>query len=246
MLLELGENPYIKDKLTPLDGAIEALNAVLEEASFEELKVLLFLSGGSALNILSGLDESSFSDNVTLATLDERYSYDPMVNNMSQIMLTDFFTKVREQGANFIDSRVGELESLQDMANRINNEIIKWFDKNSGGKVVATVGIGPDGHIAGIMPFPENPEVFKSMFDDGNNNHMVVGYDADNRNQHPLRVTATFNLIRKIDVAVVHAAGDNKKDAIEKVLAKEGDLATTPARILREIEGKVFLFTDQN
>lgn len=245
MLLEMGENPYIKDKLTPLDGATEALNAILEEADAEDKKVLLLLSGGSALNILSGLDESVFSDNVTFTTLDERYSTDPMVNNMSQIMSTPFFEKVREQGASLIDTRVGDLESQSDMTQRVNEAMEKWFADNPDGKVIATIGIGPDGHIAGIMPYPEDHETFKRLFDDGDNAHLVVGYDAESKNPHRLRITSTFNLIRKIDAVVVYAAGDNKKEAVGRVLSEEGDLASTPARILREIEGKVFLFTDQ-
>lgn len=246
MLIEFSENPYIKDELTPLDGAVEAVNALLEEAAENNKKTLLLLSGGSSLDILKGVDASLLSPDITLAPLDERFSTNPLENNMAQISQTDFYTSALENGVHVVDTRVEEGESGEGLCERFNKALLEWFNENPDGKVIATVGVGPDGHLSGIMPHPEDPEGFRRKFDDGDSNHLVVFYDAGDKNPYPLRVTTTLNLLRKIDVSVVYAVGDNKKEAIEKVKSSEGSLAATPARVLREVPGKVFLFTDQN
>jgi 6-phosphogluconolactonase/glucosamine-6-phosphate isomerase/deaminase len=245
MLVETRENPYIKEKLTPLDGATECLNALLEGFKENNTNVLLLLSGGSSLEILNGLDADLIGPKVTICPLDERYSTNPEENNMAQVERTEFFRKARENGAMAIDTRVMEGESQEALAARFNGALVEWFEDNPAGKVIATVGIGPDGHISGIMPYPEEAEKFKVMFDDGNSDHLVEAYDAGDKNPYPLRVTTTMNLIKKIDAAVCYVIGENKKEAVQKVLAQEGSIEVTPARILREIPGKVFLFTDQ-
>lgn len=246
MIIVTTENPEIKEKVGPLDGAKACMNALLEEAGEEQKKILLLLSGGSSLEILAGINEDLISPAVTICPLDERYSTNPEENNMGQIDQTDFFRKARENGAGMIDTRVLQGESQENLAKRFNQALLDWLKENPDGKIVATVGVGADGHVSGMMPYPENPQKFYEMFDGGNTEKLVVGYDAGDKNQYPLRATTTMNLIRKIDVAVCYVAGNNKKEAVLRLLSEEGDLATTPARILREIPGKVFLFTDQN
>ena len=108
--------------------------------------------------------------------------------------------------------------------------------------MVITQGIGEDGHTAGIMPYPENSALFKSLFDDPEK--WVVGYDAEGRNEHPLRVTVTLSFLREVvDHSIVYAVGDGKKEALRQVLAETGTLWQTPARIIHEMRN-VMLFTD--
>lgn len=245
MVVEFEENPHISNMLKPKDGVICALNAIFDELNAKEVSILFLLSGGSSIDILNKIDTDLITNRVTLCTLDERYSLDPNINNMDQIMQTSFFKKARENGANVIDTRVLGGESQEALAERFNSALKNWIVDNPDGKIIATVGIGPDGHVSGIMPFPEDAQKFHELFDDGDPSHLVVGYDATGKNEFALRVTTTFNLLRKIDAAVCYVVGESKRDAVYKLRADEGSIEETPARILKEIPGKVFLFTDQ-
>lgn len=245
MIIETKKNPQFKEGVSPLDGAKDCLNALLEEAGEAGKKVLLMLTGGSSLEILDGINTDLVTPSITICPLDERYSTNPEENNMSQIDQTEFFKKSRENGAGMIDTRVMQGESQDNLAMRFNESLLRWLGDNPDGKVIATVGVGPDGHVSGIMPYPEDPQKFNEIFNDGNSEHLVVGYDAGKKNQYPLRATTTMNFMRKIDAAVCYVVGESKREAVKKLLSDRGDIAQTPARILCEIPGKVFLFTDQ-
>ena len=200
---------------------------------FHEIRgpVLFLSSGGSSLELLDGLQ---IGENVTVSVLDERYSTDPTVHNFAQ-----FFERIRPNA--FIDTRVGQNETLQQLAERFEKELREWKNKNPGGKIMITQGMGSDGHTAGIMPYPENPQLFKELFE--NTEHWVVGYDAKEKNEYPMRVTVTMPFLRTADYSIAYITGEKKKPAFERVLAKLGSLADTPARIMREMKN-VQLFTD--
>ncbi len=228
-----------------LAEALGALRDSLKEKQQANTPVLLLLSGGSSLALLEGQEPTVIGNNVTISPLDERYSTNPAENNMAQIAATEFYRKALERGAQTIDARVKEGESREDLARRFNDGLLEWIRSHPDGKIIATTGIGPDGHVSGIMPYPEDPEGFNARFDDGDSTHLVVGYDAGDKNQYSERVTTTMNLLRKIDTAIAYVTGSGKKEAVRRVLSDEGNIAETPARILKEIPGKVLLFTDQ-
>lgn len=244
MGIEMASTEYAESSSLLMD-AKKALHGVLTEHFASVTPTLLLLSGGSSLALLEGQEASVVGNNVTIAPLDERYSTNPSENNMAQIAATSFYEKAIGNGAHVIDTRVKEGESREELAKRFNDALVEWIKSHPNGKIIATTGIGPDGHVSGVMPYPEDAEGFTTRFDDGDNAHLVVGYDAGDKNQYPERVTTTMNLIRKIDTAIAYVAGSGKKEAVRRVLSDEGSIAETPARILKEISGKVLLFTDQ-
>ncbi|MDO8269362.1 MAG: 6-phosphogluconolactonase [Candidatus Levybacteria bacterium] len=222
----------------------DKLDFLLGETKKRGSEVLLLLSGGSSLSLLSEVNPSSLNSRTTVTVLDERYSSDPMVNNMAQIMETDFYKKSKALGVQVIDTRVKNNETRDELAQRFNEGLIDWLAKNQDGVIIATIGMGPDGHISGIMPFSEDPEKFRDLFDNGNENNLVVGYDVGDKNPYSQRVTTTMNMLRRINKAVAYISGENKRSAWSRLTASEGSLAATPARILNEITGDVFVFTD--
>lgn len=206
--------------------------------SMSRQPILFLLSSGSAFNLLKEIDTENFGKHVTIGVLDERFSTDPKINNFAQFTATDFYRRVKEKEVQFIDTRVKEEETMEELAERFEKALRTWKEKNPEGKVVITQGIGPDGHTAGIMPHPEGPEMFE------NPDTWVLGYDAGNRLQHPLRVTTTFPFFRNIvDYSVVYVKGEEKKEILEKVMAKQDSLAQIPALIIHEMK-EVILFTD--
>jgi 6-phosphogluconolactonase/glucosamine-6-phosphate isomerase/deaminase len=144
------------------------------------------------------------------------------------------------RGAVFLDSSVYDLESLDTYALRYESYIKKWIKLYPNGIIRATVGIGPDGHTSGILPHPEDPAKFETLF---NGEKLIVGYDVGNKNPHRFRMTSTFTLMKKFDKVLTYMQGSNKKEALQKVMAEEGDHAATPGRIIRELK-QVELFTD--
>ena len=226
-----------KDKALVKAGSF--LNQVFNQ--FKKFKILFMSSGGSSLGILDKIDTGLINKNFTITVLDERFSRNPKINNFSQLMQTDFFKGVKKGGANFIDTRVKRNDSLEDFSNQFEEKIKKWKKRYSRGKVIATCGVGIDGHIAGIMPFPGNQEKFYNLFDQ--KNKWVVGYDS--KNTYPLRVTATLSFLRLIDCSVVYVVGIKKTQALKKIVKRNGFFHETPSRILKEMKN-VTIFTNIN
>ncbi len=234
--LHVGEN---EEEALNLASAI--FKATLKRANNETKKVLLALSGGSALSLLNLISREDLGENITITVLDERWSSDPTVNNFSQIKASKFYKEATSSGSSFIETIPQSSETRDELAMRFNQSISTWFSENPNGLVIATVGIGEDGHTSGMMPFPENKDKFNTLFN--NENIFVVGYDATGKNPYPDRVTTNMNFMRRINTAIVYAIGEKKRESLLKLFAEKGDLASTPARILKEMKN-VQLFTD--
>ena len=190
---------------------------------------LFLASGGSSLVILDKLDASLFNSSSIVSVLDERYSTDPKINNFSQLMSTPFYEKAKANGTRFIDTRIINNESADALALRWQKELEK-INKT----IIATVGMGPDGHISGIMPFPEDSSYFNKTFNDATK--LIAYYDAGKKNQYPLRITSTLPMLERTDYAVAFIVGNNKENALKKALNEHGSLAETPARIYRDMK----------
>lgn len=240
--MENMERYYSENTESVRTQATDKLNEVLKELHNSSTPTLLLLSGGSSLELLKDLDTEFLSPDVTVTVLDERYSKNPGENNMAQIMSAGlFYQRALNRGVQFIDTRVRDNESQKDLAKRFDTALKEWMADNPNGKIVATTGIGPDGHISGMMPYPEDEEKFKELFE--NNDSYVTPYDAGDKNPFPLRVTTNMNLMRKIDHAVVYAVGESKRDALRRFGSETGSLSETPSRILHELKN-VYIFTD--
>ena len=228
-----------RDKV--LREAMKGLNGCLRENRSKP--ILLMLSGGSALELLAGIDMRWIGKHITVTVLDERFSQDPAVNNFSQLAETEFYKKAERKGVDYIDTRVHGKVTLQGLAKKFASGLKKWKRRYlKKGKIIITQGVGQDGHTAGIMGYPANPKKFQQLFE--NEEKWVVGYTAKGKTQYPLRITVTLPFLRnEVDCAVVYVTGFSKERALKRVLAKEGTLARTPARIVHEMKG-VKLFTD--
>jgi 6-phosphogluconolactonase/glucosamine-6-phosphate isomerase/deaminase len=230
-----------KDKATATHEAAAALSAELTRLAQEKTPVLLLVSGGSALAILDSIDPAGLGPLVTLGVLDERYSTDPQVNNFQQLMQTSLYTNAKGSGSNFIDTRVQEAETQASLSARFEDALRAWKKAHPTGQLIITQGIGPDGHTSGVLPFPENPARFSELFIDPS--IWVAAYDASGKNPYPLRVTTTLSFLQQVNNSFVFACGEDKKAALAALLADDGSLAQTPARIIHQMP-QVAVFTD--
>jgi 6-phosphogluconolactonase/glucosamine-6-phosphate isomerase/deaminase len=232
----------ITEKNNIVEKAGITLNDMFKERNGKPL--LMLLSGGSSLNLLDHVEQDSLGPDVTVGMLDDRFTRDTSINSCALIKGqetgTSFYTKVLAAETTFLDSYPDQLDTLETYAEKYESFIKKWMKLYPDGIIRATVGIGPDGHTSGILPHPESPEKFEKLF---NGERLIVGYDVENKNPHRYRMTSTFTLMRKFDQVLTFMQGENKKEALQKVMAEEGSLAETPGRIVRELKN-VTIFTD--
>lgn len=210
---------------------------------FEQNKdtpLLFLVSGGSAFSLLENLPLPDEAKNITITVLDERADASLDINNFSQLEKTTFFLQAYKKGATFISTKRNNEETWDEVSIRFEERLRNWREDNPTGLIVATLGMGPDGHTSGIMPFPEDRELFEKLF---NKESWIKMYDATGKNPYPIRITTTLTFLKEIDYAIVFITGENKREAYTKFLTKEGDIAETPIRIVKEMK-KADIFTD--
>jgi 6-phosphogluconolactonase/glucosamine-6-phosphate isomerase/deaminase len=218
----------------------EQLSKMLSSVS--NSPTLLLLSGGSALEILPYVLLPENAHELTIMMLDERFSKQKEENNFFVFSKTDFYTRAREAGAVIINTESAEEKTVEALAKKMSDTLTNWKKNNPRGSVIATLGIGADGHTAGIMPYPENTALFETLFNDGNK--WVVGYDASGKNSIPLRATVTLPFLKdEIDQGIAYVTGSSKHNALERAIADTGSLPETPARIFRDMKN-LSLYTD--
>jgi 6-phosphogluconolactonase/glucosamine-6-phosphate isomerase/deaminase len=203
----------------PLDEASNALTQLLKEN--ETRDILLFFSGGSALAIVDHIHPKLLSKRHTITTLDERYTFDEKESNFSKLSNSILFKSASAQGAIFIDPRPHKGELLENTARRFDVELKQWHTNHPNGVVIATFGVGPDGHTSGILPMPEDPATFKKLF--MNEKTWITGYrTTPEKNPHTDRITTTLSyLLNHITYAIVYAIGKPKKEILRKALTSE-------------------------
>jgi 6-phosphogluconolactonase/glucosamine-6-phosphate isomerase/deaminase len=232
----------ISDKKNIKEKAGNALNEMV--ASRGDKPLLLLLSGGSSFDLLDYVTDESLKGGITIGMLDDRYSFDYGINGYLKLQgsefANDFFLRAMNQAAVFLNSAPAQTESLELYAERYEAYIKEWMNLYPDGIIRATVGIGPDGHTSGILPFPEDPKTFEKLF---NGEKLVVGYNVGDKSPFKERMTSTFTLMKKFDQVLTYMTGDAKKEALAKVMAEEGSLAETPGRIIKELNN-VTVFTD--
>lgn len=220
----------------PIDFAKKILE---KELSGAPGKVLFLTSGGSSLNILDSIQIKD-PRYVTLGLIDERYTIDPKDQNISQLLDKTHVRRIQRKGMKVI-SILDKNLSMEECALLYEKKIRQWKKDNPKGLVIALLGIGRDGHTAGILPYPEHPKLFNTLFE---SDRWVVAYDAGSKDLHSLRITVTNTFLRYVvDTAVMYMSGEIKKDALAHILVPFGTLVYTPARIVYDMKS-VILSTD--
>jgi len=239
-----------------------------ELATFQEngIPVLFLFSGGSALSVLDMIDFSCLGGNLTFAPVDERFDPSGEASNLAAFMETDFFRKAESAGAHFIDTRVRKGQGRDDLANEFEATLREWMTMNfchseplsviasacpplegsekscprPSGKIIALLGMGSDGHTAGIFPDADE-NVFHDRFE---SDCLVAGYRAPEYATCPERVTATLSFLEKnVDQAFVFVSGEEKRAVWERVLRNDEPIHLLPAGIFHRLRSAE-VFTD--
>ncbi|GIW68135.1 MAG: hypothetical protein KatS3mg099_083 [Candidatus Parcubacteria bacterium] len=210
------------------EAASRAARAIAREVNRDTRPTLLLLSGGSALRVVDALgSKAQERDNLTVAMVDDRFSPRSAQNNFAQLAMREAFGSL----VRFVDSRPRKKESFAQYAARIRSALLNWLRANKrGGRVVALLGIGHDGHIAGIFPL-EKP-LFQATY---GGRKLVASVELPRGvNPYRRRVSVTPRFLREyVETGVVFA--DATKHAVLQRLkgAHDAPLWEFPAAVLR-------------
>ena len=201
-------------------------------------KSALFLSGGSTPKTLYEiLTKEKNLKAGAVALIDERFG-EKLHENSNEKMIQDagliqFLTQQNIRFYPIIENKNQE-DSTKDYDETM-RYVFNYFPKSIG-----ILGIGADGHTAGI---PAIVEISRKILNDKSS---LVSFYDDQESFYKQRITLTFLALSKLDEIIVLVFGKDKKKAL-KLMFKEGSVAEIPSRFLntKEIEEKVTLITDQ-
>lgn len=200
-------------------------------------RALLLFSGSSSFTLLKHIDNRVLGNHLTIGVLDERYDPSNQNNNFYQLSKTDFYRKARQMACEFIDTTVKKGQTQKQLADYFEKEIKKWRKNYADGVILATVGMGPDGHIAGMMPIAK--QKFDKLFC---GKKWIAAYNAFDKNPYPLRVTTTVNFVKSIDYIYSFICGPTKKKAFKEI-SRSGPINDLPARILKQTKNTIIYTT---
>jgi 6-phosphogluconolactonase/glucosamine-6-phosphate isomerase/deaminase len=158
-------------------------------------------------------------------------------------MQTKLYQDAHDANAAFIDPRPREGETLALSGARFNEQLNAWLTAHRNGRIIATHGIGADGHTAGIFPRPNDPEEFAREFVD--TDVYAIGYAVPaTHTLHTERITVTVPFLTEhIDHAIVFATGSEKREALSAALDSACEMHVTPACVLQRMR-RVEVYTD--
>lgn len=205
--------------------------------------ILFLSSGGSALDLLEDLELRTLPSQITLTVLDERWTTDHQGSNFHALWESKFMCELVARGAEYLDPRPQPDESIVATTVRFEDALRAWRSQQEDWVIIATIGIGSDGHTAGIFPMEVDPEGFTDLFEDGS--RWVAGYETITKTPYPRRITTTLAfLLNAVDEAIVYAVGEEKQPILDRMKNGNESLARLPAQALTHLR-RGQLFTDQ-
>jgi 6-phosphogluconolactonase/glucosamine-6-phosphate isomerase/deaminase len=216
-------------------------------------RTVLFLSGGDTpTNLYRRLAKESDLNVGAAAMVDERYGKVRHEQSNEATRSKSGLTKYFEAHAIPFYAILEEEQDIARTASNYEQKVKALFVQYA--KSVAILGIGEDGHIAGIAP--NRPDFSNPLFSAERAN-LLVDYFVDAKamstegvSSAPFgfgeRITMTIRGLSKLDLLIVMAFGEKKKAVLSR-LFEEGPIEQVPARFIknRTVAGKTILITDQ-
>jgi 6-phosphogluconolactonase/glucosamine-6-phosphate isomerase/deaminase len=229
--------------VNPQDGVQTCKDLLYEIVSKNSV---LFLSGGSTPKTLYQELAKEKKLNVgAVAMVDERYFTNLKLKTENLKLGTNEFMIKNTQLLLYLaksNTKFYPILENEEIAETVSDydETVRFLF-NYFGKSLAILGVGIDGHTAGIPAGIQN-----SKFKIQNETDLVTSFD-NFPGDFKERITLTFLGLSKFDQIIVMAFGKDKKKAL-KLMLKSGSVTKIPARFLtqKEIIDKVILITDQS
>lgn len=196
---------------------------IISDRVLYELKqgahVVLLVSGGSntaiAATVINNIPEEA-SSKLAIGQIDERYGAIGHEHSNWKALL--------DTGVDFKNATVLPIlvdgQDRQSTAALYNDKIQKLHDSSY--VFIAILGIGTDGHTAGILP--NSPAAVET-------DKLVLDYVSS-----PFeRITLSFNALRQLDSAYLLAFGEDKASVLETLKTLDLPLTEQPAQIIKQI-----------
>lgn len=218
------------------DPAKAAGMHISESIASHDGDVLCLLSGGSALDIIDYINIHDKNECRTIFIMgDERVSREESINNYLQLKgryPEHLVTKLS------IETVPNENESSEDYADRIEKKFLKIISELKDPKIISVLGMGTDGHTAGI--FPMDQESFQETYrDDGTYVSVhAKGLTIDSR----ASITPSW-LLNEADEIIAFIAGESKHVILESLINESKELYERPAELIKRHKN-AHLFTD--
>jgi len=237
-LLNMKHNISIIKTASLAEGTKKALNLILENNK----QSVIWLSGGSSPRPLyEKLSKEENFKPAAAALIDERFG-EPGHKDSNEKMVreTGLIDALAKNNISFfapLDSKFLILDSLEQTAKNYEQVVKDLIDDHS--QHIMIMGLGPDGHTAGLFP-----EISPT-------NKYVIGYKTKLNEFHE-RITVTPKTIKTLAykgaILVILAFGDNKKEAIAKMLhhnSQSAEAAGATYHHLINCGCQIHLITDQ-
>jgi 6-phosphogluconolactonase len=208
----------------PKATGAKRLLVTLQEQLQAGKHVLWLVSGGSNVDMECDIAKRlKDTANLTVALIDERYGKPGHADSNYQKLVDGDFTKndvvllpVLENGLDIKQTAAAYSEKLE-----------KLLDEAD--VVIAQLGIGADGHTAGVLP--RSPVVESKK--------LIEHYEGPDFQ----RITMTLEALRFADVVFVFAYGEDKLGALTRLRDENLPLAEQPSQILKQLP-EVYLYND--
>lgn len=230
------------------DAASQCARAITQKI-LESVPHVLLLSGGSALEVIPFFESLWKEQNIplrmlTLGMADERF--DATYNNFLTLKASypSFCSFVESNHGVFLDTSP-RFPTQYEEADWYDQELTRVFveTEHQLGNITILLGLGDDGHTAGIVPYPpEEEQSFYPLFLD--TDRLAVGYDATGKNQFPKRFTLTYPGLTRANELFVFACGEKKKEVLKTIETNTEPLHRYPGLFFANTSQTVTLFTD--
>jgi len=196
------------------------------------------LSGGSALDMVEYLDIEHSGECRTIFMMgDERVSRESNINNYLQLI----GRYGSHQVAKHIIPTVPLVnESPELFVARIENIFLQTLSKLKNPKIMAVLGVGMDGHTAGI--FPMNKETFGKVYRD---DRSYVSIPAEGLRIDPRASFTPSWLLANVDEIIGYVTGESKQSILHNLLNESKEIHERPAEVIKRHK-RSFIFTDQD
>ena len=201
------------------------LREYLQTALDQGQKVLWLISGGSNIVIAADiLRQLHGTQNLTLAQVDERYGPVGHPDSNWQQLLDSGAPLDGVKLVPILDNPLGSMhQTAADYGAKL-QKLLKTADIS-----IAQLGMGKDGHIAGILPGTESVQAAG----------LVTSYQTEQFD----RVTLTFNGLDQVQELWLFAYGQGKKPQLETLQNQELSLSDQPAQYLKR-HPRVVVYND--
>lgn len=201
------------------ENAETEVSRYLESLLATGTRVLWLVSGGSCIpyetHILRNLS-SSYSELLRVMLVDERFGLSGhAASNYKQLTNAGF-----SRDGLFFDDILATSQPLEITTARYSALLRESMEISD--VIIATLGIGADGHTAGILP--KSPALLEAK-------DMAIGFVAPDF----IRITASLHTLGKVMQAYIFAYGSAKQEVVEQLYTHRYSISYFPAAILYDI-----------